>query len=112
MRGAISRNSQRFASARRSSFTGHHASRSGFPRGYYLADIPFGYADYAYDQPGPEPTPRVGSIERPEPEATPVPKAPPLLIELQGDRYVRYGGVAQTESNGSDRQVIATAAES
>lgn len=74
-------------------FAGHLRNR-GFARGrYYLGD-PFFYADYApgslaYDVP---PPPVVVVQPAPAAESAPETKSEPLLIEWQGDRYVRFAG--------------------
>lgn len=66
--------------------------------GIYLGD-PFWSSDYASDQPYyAEPTPQVILLQpQAEPES-PQPRAEPLMIELQGDRYVRTGGFGATDS--------------
>jgi hypothetical protein len=73
--------------------TGHHHLQSAFPRGYVLGSLPYFYDEYAYSPEVAKPAPREVPVEIHSaigPELTV--KATPLLIELQGDRYVRYGG--------------------
>jgi len=66
--------------------------RASVPFGYFLGDNP-----YLYDeQSAPESAPQFVMMQPPFAAETPSqPKAAPLLIELEGDRYVRYGGAAQ-----------------
>lgn len=84
-------------------------------RGIYLGD-PFWYPDYAPDQPYyAEPAPHVIVLQPPAESEPPQPRAEPLMIELQGDRYVRTGGF-ETANSGvpevsrSLREVSANAA--
>jgi hypothetical protein len=69
--------------------------RFAVPRGYYLDGIPYFYADYPFQSMADPAPPQVIVVERSSPAtaAAPEVKAAPLLIEWQGDRYVRYGGV-------------------
>ena len=99
MRGSF-HGSARGARGFRSSFIGHH-HRSAIASGYFLADTPFFYDDYPFEPAMPEPSsPQVVVVQAPAAADTPPPaKAAPLLIELQGNRYVRYGGVAQSLRN-------------
>jgi hypothetical protein len=85
-------------------------------RGIYLGD-PFWYSDYGPDEPyAAEPGTQVillqPQVADPEP---PQPRAEPLMIELQGDRYVRTGGFETAasgvpEASRSLREVSANAA--
>ena len=93
MRGGF-RGSPRGGHGFGSSFNGHR--RSGAPRGYFLGDTAFLYDDYPFESATPEPAqPQFGTMEAHATEA-PAPRTPPLLIELQGDHYVRYGGAAES----------------
>ncbi len=83
-------------------------NRFAVPGGYYLDGFPFFYADYPFEfygdyafPPVAQPSaPQVIVVEAPAPAiaAAPEAKATPLLIELEGDRYVRYGGVHPSAS--------------
>jgi hypothetical protein len=71
-------------------------------RGFYLGDTPFYYTDYPFQQFAAEPaSPQVVLIRSPAdvPSET---KSEPLLIELRGDRYVRFGGRQKSAGRGSD----------
>jgi hypothetical protein len=71
--------------------------RGRVPFGYFLGDAPYFYGDYAYDQPAPEDAPQFIAMQPAQAAETSTQNKPaPLLIELEGDRYVRYGGTAQT----------------
>jgi hypothetical protein len=99
-RGGLSHRSLRLESRFGEGAFEHH--RNSVPRGYYLDGVPYFYADYPFPaaaEPAPQP---VIVVEAPAPVAGTAPevKAAPLLIELQGDRYVRYGGVAERGANG------------
>src|SRR5580698_10090101 len=60
-------------------------------RGFYLGATPYFYSDYPFQQFAAEPaTPQ--AISRPSFSETPKEKSEPLVIELRGDRYVRFGG--------------------
>jgi hypothetical protein len=61
-------------------------------RGFYLGDTAYFYADYPFQSFAAEPAPLQASAPRSRIEWPPESKAEPLLIELQGDRYVRFGG--------------------
>jgi hypothetical protein len=74
-------------------------------RGFYLGDTPYFYADYPFQSSAAEPAPLQANAPRSRIDWTPESKAEPLLIELQGDRYVRFGG---TPGSGQ-RQIIAPA---
>jgi len=73
--------------------------RSGFP-GAYLSGWPFFY-DYPLDPATAESAPPVVYVQPPfaAPSDTPQPKLSPLLIELEGDQYVRHGGVPRSSEN-------------
>jgi hypothetical protein len=75
---------------------GYHRSHSAISRGYYLADTPYFYDDYPFQPAVAEPVPPQVTMMPPLADAPPQAKPAPLLIELQGDRYVRYGGIAQS----------------
>lgn len=85
-------------------FIGHH--RSVVASGYYLGNTPFFYADYPFEPATPETaTPQIIVVQVAAPADTPPEaKAAPLLIELQGDRYVSYGGIAESP----EREMIAS----
>ncbi len=64
-------------------------------RGFYLGETPYFYDDYPFQSFAAEPaTPQVTArrllIDDPKE------KSEPLLIELRGDRYVRYGGIQKS----------------
>lgn len=106
MRGGF-RGSARGARGFRSSFIGHH--RSAVASGYFFGDTPFFYDDYPFE-PAP---PQVIVVQAPAAADTRPAKPAPLLIELQGDRYVRYGGVAQsTQPDAGTREASALEATS
>jgi hypothetical protein len=72
--------------------------------GYFLGDSPYFYNDYPYDQSAPESAPQFVMMQPPLAADTPAqPKPSPLLIELEGDRYVRYGGAAQPSETDATR---------
>lgn len=82
---------------------GHH--HDGVPRGYFLGDTAFLYDDYPFAPAVPEiqsPLPIVMQAP-PSAEAAPV-RIASLLIELQGDRYVRSGGVPRSTDADSPRR--------
>jgi hypothetical protein len=97
-----------------SSFGSHR--HAGNTRGYFLGDTAFFYDDYPFAPATPE---QLGPQVIVIPTATPAPvaEAPParprsLLIELQGDRYVRLGGtdhpsIEATAHNAEVREVPA-----
>lgn len=71
--------------------------RGGVPFGYFLGDSPYFYDNYPYDPPPSGPAPQDVMMEPPLAADTPSqPRTSPLLIELEGDRYVRYGGAARS----------------
>ena len=83
------------------SFGGHR--RHSVPSGYFLGDTAFLYDDYPFAPAVPEDAPpQFGMLQKLPVEVVP-PKIPSLLIELEGDQYVRYGGAAES----SHRQVPA-----
>lgn len=89
------RSSARRARGLGASFHSHY--RYAVPSGYFLGDTAFFYDDYPFGPAAPEPqAPPFIAAEAPAVADTPSPKSSPLLIELQGNRYVRYGGVAQS----------------
>jgi hypothetical protein len=68
-------------------------------RGFFLGDTPYFYADYPFGQFAAEaPAPPVVAAR--SPVETPQEKSEPLLIELRGDRYVRFGGVQKFGQRG------------
>jgi hypothetical protein len=75
------------------SFGGHR--RDAFARGYFVGDTPFLYDDYPFGPAIPEPAPSQSVLQSPGAADVPPTKISSLLIELQGDRYVRYGGIAR-----------------
>jgi len=80
------------------SFGGRSPSRS-FGRGAIFLGDPF-YADYPI---APLTMPPQYIVEQPATrvEALPEPKSEPLMIELQGNRYVRFGGRQQSAERGA-----------
>jgi len=68
--------------------------RSAYGLGDYLGDFPYWYDDYPVEAATTASAPQFIVVERQAADAAPMPRATPLLIELQGDRYVRYGGIA------------------
>jgi hypothetical protein len=104
MRGG-SRGSARGGRGFGGSFRGHQ--HDAFARGYFVGDTAFLYDDYPFVPAMPESEPPQFVLMQP-PAAAEVPsvKIASLLIELQGDRYVRYGGVArQPQSDAGTRGV-------
>jgi len=93
MRGAA-RPAPGYGTARHGASSFNHR-RAGVPFGYFLGDNPYLY-DYPSDQPAPE-SARQFIVTQPPlvTDTPPQPKPSPLLIELEGDRYVRYGGAAR-----------------
>jgi hypothetical protein len=92
MRGG-SRGSARGARDFGGSFGGHR--RDAFARGYFVGDTAFLYDDYPFGPAVPEPAPSQSVLQSPGVADVPTTKIVSLLIELQGDHYVRYGGVAR-----------------
>lgn len=74
---------------------GHH--RNNVPRGYFAGDTAFLWDDYPFGEATPEYTPPYLVMQAPTVAEAAPPKVGSLLIELQGDRYVRYGGMARSE---------------
>jgi hypothetical protein len=68
-------------------------------RGFFLGDTAYYYADYPFGQFAAESAAPTVVARRPLVE-TPQEKAEPLLIELRGDRYVRFGGVQKSAQRG------------
>jgi hypothetical protein len=62
-------------------------------RGFYLGDTPFYYTDYPFQQFAAEPASPQVLVMRSPADTPQESKSEPLLIELRGDRYVRFGGV-------------------
>ena len=81
--------------------------RPDFSGSYILGDPFFWYGDDTTPQPAPEVGPPV-MILRPDP--TPQARLTPLLIELEGDRYVRHGGIAQAAQGEGSREPRTTPA--
>jgi hypothetical protein len=79
-------------------FGDHRVPRQFFPSGYFF-DAPF-FADYLEAVPPQAPAVIVVQTAGPAPETKEQPTAEPLLIEWQGDRYVRHGGLEPTVSRG------------
>jgi hypothetical protein len=84
----------------RSSFGPAFGRRFAYPRGYFVGGFPYLYDDYPYTQVAmPEAGPQVVLLQGPPVADAPAPpKMSPLLIELEGDRYVRHGGTAQSQA--------------
>jgi len=83
--------------ARGAGFSGHFGR--GYGRGAVFFGDPFFYSDYPSASPVAEMPPIV--LVQPQSSvaaAAPEPKREPLLIELQGDRYVRFSGDGAAES--------------
>jgi len=117
MRGGMGRTVSaphaRFARGVRSGFGPHHEMRP-FTRGILL-DSPFLYSDYGYsddysnydsgETDGVDSAQARVLVVRPAAEDSPRRTKPaPLLIEWQGDRYVRFGGAEETGQRGSSAQ--------
>jgi|SRR5450432_254152 hypothetical protein len=62
-------------------------------RGFFLGDTPYFYADYPFQSFAAEPAVPRESVRESRSDSPQETKSEPLLIELQGDRYVRYSGV-------------------
>jgi hypothetical protein len=79
----------------------HHGARH-FARGGFLGS-PFLYPDYDTHEPYfVEAPPQVVLVQPAAMDDSPTkPKPAPLLIEWQGDRYVRFGGAQETEARAS-----------
>lgn len=93
------------AAQRRGGMGGGNFSHGGFyrgQRGFYGAGLvgsPFLYSDY--ESGGPysvdAPPPQVIVVQQASDSVPRNPKPAPLLIELRGDRYVRYGGIQEKD---------------
>jgi len=93
------------------SLGGHH--REAFTRGYFVGETPFLYDDYPFGPALPEPAPQFFVTQSPAAADAPSVKTASLLIELHGDRYVRFGGSARsTEAAGPEREVSVLATTS
>jgi hypothetical protein len=80
--------------------TGWHHGARHFARGGFLGS-PFLYPDYDTHEPYfvEEAPPQVVLVRPAAMDDSPTkPKPAPLLIEWQGDRYVRFGGAQETEA--------------
>lgn len=94
---AQARGSFGFGGFRNGGFAGHHGR--GFGRSLVFFGDPFLDADYV-SRPYETPSPPVVIVQPTAAAATPaLPKSEPLMIEWQGDRYVRFSG--QQESAAS-----------
>lgn len=86
--------------------SGRGFNRAGFGRAAYYP-VPFydSYSDYGSDAAYAVPQPVVFMMQGAPPVAAPDPAPPaqPLLIELQGDRYVQVSGDAGPQSQTIDR---------
>lgn len=96
-------------------FRGSHFHRGGFPAAYSPLGL-FDYADY-FAQPGyarsSQPEVIVLQSPQPAPAAEPAsPPAQPLMIELQGDRYVQISGDQPSASQTIKPPVTASATSS
>lgn len=79
-------------------------------RGYFLGDTAFLYDDYPFGPAVPETAPPQFVLMQSPAAAvdTPSVKIASLLIELEGDHYVRYGGVPRSAEPASMRLGIST----
>ena len=98
MRGAIGRGHAGFARGVRGGI-GLYRERRPFARGNFLGS-PFFYPDFYPDNDDSAPPPFVvmQPVAGDSPEKA---RLTPLLIEWQGDRYVRFGGTEETAGRGS-----------
>jgi hypothetical protein len=69
-------------------------------RGFYLGDTPYFYDDYPFQGFAAGPASPQVILLQPHADTPPESKAEPLLIELRGDRYVRFGGVQKSTEHG------------
>jgi len=92
-----------FSGAGRGGFLGRE--RNEFARGYFLGDYPLFYDDYPFAPAVADVGPQMIVLQQPAAETPSRPRPAPLLIELPGDRYVRYGGAGRSseESQSSER---------
>jgi hypothetical protein len=89
------------------SFRGHQ--HDAFARGYFVGDTAFLYDDYPFGPAMPESeAPQFVLMQAPVAAEVPSVKIASLLIELQGDRYVRYGGVARQPQSDSGTRGVST----
>jgi len=89
-----------FGGYARGSGFGNHFSRGFRGSSAFLGD-PFFYSDYSSGSLASEvPSPPVFVMQ--QAAAAPEPKREPLMIELQGDRYVRFSGDGQNNRNTID----------
>ena len=101
------------SSSGRASF-GHQFGphRNNVPRGYFAGDSAFLWDDYPFGEATPEYTPPYLVMQAPAAAEAAPPKVGSLLIELQGDRYVRYGGAARSEDADVRSREVAVLASS
>jgi hypothetical protein len=69
-------------------------------RGFYLGDTPFFYSDYPFGGFAAQPASPQVIVVRSLADAPQETKSEPLLIELRGDKYVRFGGVQRSGERG------------
>jgi hypothetical protein len=100
MRGSGAGTSSGFGRGVNVSFGGRSYNRSFGAGAIFLGD-PF-YADYPVAPVSVPPQFVVVQPAAPPAEAQPEIKSEPLMIELQGDRYVRFGGRPQSPERGSN----------
>jgi hypothetical protein len=75
----------------------------GFGRAFYYGD-PYLFTDYPTDSVGSLPQPQIVFVQpAPSMPAQPEAKVEPLLIELQGDHYVRIGEASTQHENAAPR---------
>ena len=87
--------------------------RAAIPRSSLWLGSPYWYADYTPQPPaGIEPqVPQVVVVQAPPAEAQPDAKLPePLMIELEGEHYVRFQGAEATQRRIADAQGPSTGA--
>jgi len=90
------RNSSQFLDRR-----GFDHGRGDFAGAYLWGDPFFWYGDNTMPQPAPEGGPPVMILR---PDTAPEAKLTPLLIELEGDRYVRRGATVQAAPGEASRE--------
>jgi hypothetical protein len=71
-------------------------SRALGSRGFYLGDTPYFYTDYPFQDYAAEPIAPQIVMKRSLADVPQETRSEPLLIELQGDKYVRFGGVQRS----------------